>query len=64
MMLLHGSGWTGSNMINIFKEYAIKYKCVFPPFLFPVEAPGKLPVAVLVQKYNIDFNCTSSARPA
>lgn len=26
MLLLHGSGWTGSLMINIFKEYAIKYK--------------------------------------
>lgn len=25
MLLLHGSGWTGSDMINIFKPYAIKY---------------------------------------
>lgn len=26
MLLLHGAGWTGSDMINIFKDYAIRYK--------------------------------------
>lgn len=26
MLLLHGSGWDGSDMINVFREYAIKYR--------------------------------------